>query len=82
MHRKCTNRIFFFVRSKQFKVSTLWAQYFMLKEMLVVESNVDMSKIPKLIAFLKKKNDDYRLKKSKILRTEQIDKFVILTSKE
>ena len=47
------------------KPSTLWCYYSMLKSVLAIKKNIDISKYPKLIAFLKKKSTGYRAKKSK-----------------
>lgn len=56
--------------------STLWSIYSMLKSTLVVKENVDISKYSRLIAFLKRKSVGYRAKKSKVLRREEMNKFL------
>lgn len=38
----------------------------MLKYIVVIEKNIDISKFPKLKIFLKRRNDDYKSKKSLI----------------
>ncbi|KAJ8965930.1 hypothetical protein NQ317_008866 [Molorchus minor] len=43
------------------------AQYSMVKSCLIIYDNIDISKFPKLIAFLKRTGDGYQAKKSKIL---------------
>lgn len=58
------------------KSSTLWANYSMLKATLSIRHNVDISKYLKLRALLKRQADGYKLKKSKILTKEQINKFI------
>ncbi|KAJ8981012.1 hypothetical protein NQ317_008260 [Molorchus minor] len=40
--------------AKNYKSSTLWAQYSMVKSCLIIYDNIDISKFPKLITFLKK----------------------------
>ncbi|KAJ8968957.1 hypothetical protein NQ317_000573 [Molorchus minor] len=54
---------------KNYKSSTLWAQYSMVKSCLIIYDNIDISKFPKLIAFLKRTGDGYQAKK-----IENIDK--------
>ncbi|KAJ8942277.1 hypothetical protein NQ317_010642 [Molorchus minor] len=56
--------------------STLWAQYSMVKSCLRIYDNIDISKFPKLIAFLKRTGDGYQAKKSKILTKSEIDRFL------
>ncbi|KAJ8957051.1 hypothetical protein NQ317_001253, partial [Molorchus minor] len=43
-----------FENAKNYKSSTLWAQCSMVKSCLIIYDNIDISKFPKLIAFLKK----------------------------
>ncbi|KAJ8969342.1 hypothetical protein NQ317_007796 [Molorchus minor] len=50
---------------KNYKSSTLWVQYSMVKSCLIIYDNIDISKFPKLIAFLKRTGDGYQAKKSK-----------------
>ncbi|KAJ8975417.1 hypothetical protein NQ317_012593 [Molorchus minor] len=45
---------YFSENAKNYKSSTLWAQYSMVKSCLIIYDNIDISKFPKLIAFLKK----------------------------
>lgn len=66
---------YFEEKSKIWKSSTLWSNYSMLKAMMNI-NNQDISKYYKLVAFLKRKGEGYRPKKSKILSSEQIDKFL------
>ncbi|KAJ8975432.1 hypothetical protein NQ317_000168 [Molorchus minor] len=61
---------------KNYKSSTLWAQYSMVKSCLIIYDNIDISKFPKLIAFLKRTGDGYQAKKSKILTKSEIDRFL------
>ncbi|KAJ8968461.1 hypothetical protein NQ317_003606 [Molorchus minor] len=39
--------------AKNYKSSTLWAQYSMVKSCLIIYDDIDISEFPKLIAFLK-----------------------------
>ncbi|XP_071057093.1 uncharacterized protein [Onthophagus taurus] len=64
------------VTESKWKCSTLWSQYSMLRTVLNINYNVDISKYMKLRAFLKKQNEGYRAKKSKVFTKEQFDKFL------
>lgn len=64
-------------RSEKLKSpSSLWCEYSMLKTTITLRENVDISKFYKLIAFLKKKNEGYTPKKSKILDQKQVMDFL------
>ncbi|KAJ8965690.1 hypothetical protein NQ317_008786, partial [Molorchus minor] len=67
---------YFIENAKNYKSSTLWAQYSMVKSCLIIYDNIDISKFPKLIAFLKRTGDGYQAKKSKILTKSEIDRFL------
>lgn len=67
---------YFHEKSKEYKSSTVWAQYSMLKSCMIVYDNIDISKYAKLMAFLKRNSDGYKAKKSKILTRDQIDSFL------
>ncbi|RZC40002.1 Phage integrase domain containing protein [Asbolus verrucosus] len=54
----------------------------MLKSTLQIYEGSDISKYKQLIAFLKKQNEGYEPKKSKVLTFEQIMKFLNDTSNE
>ncbi|KAJ8982372.1 hypothetical protein NQ317_006959 [Molorchus minor] len=45
---------YFSENAKNYKSSTLWAQYSIVKSCLIIYDNIDISKFPKLIAFLKR----------------------------
>ncbi|KAJ8976506.1 hypothetical protein NQ317_005464 [Molorchus minor] len=62
--------------SKSCKPSSLWLYYSMLKATINLHNNIDISKYSRLIAFLKRKNDGYKPKKSKILSRDEIDVFL------
>lgn len=63
--------------SGEIKPSTLWTTYSMLKTMINVKNNIDISTYPKLRCFLKLQSTGYKSKKSKILRPEEIKKFLL-----
>ncbi|KAJ8976728.1 hypothetical protein NQ317_004279 [Molorchus minor] len=52
-------------KSDEYKSSTVWAQYSMLKSCMIVYDNIDISKYAKLMAFLKRN-----------LTRDQIDSFL------
>lgn len=66
---------YFQKESETLKCSTLWSHYSMLKSTLSVRENVDISNFKKLISFLKRKNDGYRPKKSKVFSRKDIENF-------
>lgn len=68
--------VYFEEMSKKYKSSTLWSLYSMLKNTINLKHNVDMSKYPKLIAFLKRQAENYVPKKSSILTVENFNKFL------
>jgi hypothetical protein len=67
---------YFSEKSKDYKSSTLWAQYSMIRSSLIVNTNIDISKYPKLMAFLKRNSDGYQAKKSKVLTRDQMEIFL------
>ncbi|KAJ8976391.1 hypothetical protein NQ317_003941 [Molorchus minor] len=64
---------YFSENAKNYKSSTLWAQYSMVKSCLIIYDNIDISKFPKLIAFLKRTGEDIKRKK---LTKSEIDRFL------
>lgn len=68
--------------SNKLKPNTLWTQYSMLRTTLYINHNIDISKYLKLKAFLKRKNDGYKPKKSAVLTTQQINDFITRASDE
>jgi hypothetical protein len=67
---------YFNMLAKKLKPSTLWSHYSMLKSTINVKNNVNITNYKKLHAFLKKKSQGYRPKKSKILTSNQINTFL------
>ncbi|XP_045466569.1 uncharacterized protein LOC123675267 [Harmonia axyridis] len=48
----------------------------MLKSVINIREDIDISKFPKLLAFLKRRNEGFKPKKSRILTSEQVDQFL------
>ena len=61
---------------KTLKSSTCWSHYSMIKSILSLKQNIDISKYLKLRALLKKLGEGYKPKKSKVLSKEEFDKFL------
>jgi hypothetical protein len=59
-----------------FKPSTLWSVYSMLKKTLILKHSIDISKYSQLVAWLKKQSDGFTCKQSNVFTAEQISKFV------
>lgn len=62
--------------AENLKSSTLWAQYSMLKAMLNMKHNINIEKYTKVIAYLKRQNEGYKPKKSKVFTKEQVNNFL------
>lgn len=62
--------------SAKLKPSTLWSRFSMLKSMLKIKNDVDISKYPKLNAFIKRQSDGFTSKKSKILTSNEVERFL------
>lgn len=69
--------VYFSEKAKKYKCSTVWAQYSMVRSCMLIYDNVDISKFPKLISFLKRNSDGYSPKKSKIFNREEVEKFLL-----
>lgn len=67
---------FFEDLSKIYKCSSLWSFYSMLRAVISLKQNVDISKFNHLIAFLKKQSVGHKPKKSRILTIEDISRFL------
>lgn len=59
------------------KASTFWTEFSMLKSTIMINENIDIGRYKKIISFLKRKNDSYQPKKSKIFTTENVKKFLV-----
>ncbi|XP_063914724.1 uncharacterized protein LOC135131105 [Zophobas morio] len=62
--------------SEVFSPSSLWTKYSMLKKTLLVNKNIDLSSYHKLCEHLKEQIKGYESKKSKVLSSEQVLKFL------
>lgn len=69
--------VYFEQLSKFSKSSTLWATYSMLRSVMSLKKNVDISKHRHLNAFLKRKSEGYKPTKPKILTKADVVKFLI-----
>ncbi|CAH0556821.1 unnamed protein product [Brassicogethes aeneus] len=74
--------VYFNELSKTQKPSSLWCYYSMLKTEISIKQNVDIKKYVNLIAFLKRKSDGYKPKKSKVLTKKEITKFLLDAGEE
>lgn len=63
--------------SKTMKSSTLWSIYSMLKATMNVKNNVNIGRYFKLRAFLKRKSENYKPKKSRVFEKQDITKFIL-----
>lgn len=66
---------YFEEQTKSRQASTLWATFSMLKQILKLKENIDISKY-KVIAFFKRKNESYVPKKAAVFEQNQITKFI------
>jgi len=62
--------------SKEIKPSTLWSVYSMLKTTINMKHNINIGTYPKLQTFLKRKSTGFKSKKSKVLTSTDIKKFI------
>ncbi|CAG9786832.1 unnamed protein product [Diatraea saccharalis] len=61
--------------SAKLKPSTLLLRFSMIKSILKMRNNMDISKYPKLNSFLKRQSDCFTSKKSKILTSNEVKWF-------
>jgi len=62
--------------SKIWAPTTLWSKSSMLKKMLLLKNNIDITKYPSVVPYLKSKSDGYTAKKAKTFEREELEKFV------
>lgn len=67
---------YFSESAQEYKSSTLWAQYSMLKSCSMIHENIVIGKYGNLIAFLKRKSDGYVAKKSQIVTRKHVIDFL------
>lgn len=60
----------------KFKPSSLWVEYSKLKSTLNIYNQTDISKYPKLLAFLKRKCEGFKAKKSHTFSPDDLKKFI------
>lgn len=58
------------------KSSSIWTHYSIIKSLININHNIDISKYKKLQALLKRKSEGYVGKKSKIFSPEQLKTFI------
>lgn len=63
--------------SKSYSSSSLWAFYSMLRAVISTKNNIDISKFIQLQAFLKRKSEGHKPKKSKTFLKEEIAQFLM-----
>lgn len=61
---------------KNFKISSLWSKYSMVRSTLSLYEGVDISKFSKVIAYLKAEGRTYTPKKAKVFEKNDIEKFL------
>lgn len=64
------------VIEKKWKSSTLWSRYSMIKSQLAIKKDINIGKYLKLRAFLKKSNEGYVTKKSRVFSKEEFERFI------
>lgn len=62
--------------SSKYKPSSLWCLYSMLKSTVRTKNGVDLKTYSNLSAYLKRLSDGFRSKKSKVLSSDDIEKFI------
>lgn len=62
--------------STKLKPSSLWAHYSMLKSTINLNNSINIGHYAKLTSFLKRQSNGYECKKSKVLTSPQIEKFL------
>lgn len=62
--------------AQDIKSSTLWSTFSMLKTTINIKHNINIGEYAKVRAYLKRKNEGYAPKKSRVLEKEQIAKFI------
>lgn len=58
------------------KPSSLWCIYSMLKSTISIRHNVEIKNYTKLLAFLKRKSEGHRAKKSKVFTSQNVETFL------
>lgn len=72
--------IYFTELSTKLGATSLWSVYSMLKSVIRVNDNIDISTYKELTAFIKRQSDGYRPKKASAFNDEQIQKFLTVAA--
>jgi hypothetical protein len=68
---------FFYLKTEiKMKSSSLWSTYSMVRSLMNINHGIDISRFLKLRAFLKKQNECYTPKKSRVFTKKEFDKFL------
>lgn len=67
---------YFSEKAQKYKPSTLWSIYSMLKSTILTRNDINIQEYKKLTAFLKRKSEGFRSKKSKVLNTKDVYSFL------
>jgi hypothetical protein len=68
---------FFYLKTEiKMKSSSLWSNYSMVRSLMNINHGIDISRFLKLRAFLKKQNECYTPKKSRVFTKKEFDKFL------
>lgn len=62
--------------AKEYKPSTLWAKYSMLKSVININHKINLENFKQLTAFLKQKSRNHQAKKSKIFSSDEMNAFL------
>lgn len=62
--------------ANKYKPSSLWCIYSMLKSTVIIKNDINIKSYANLTAFLKRRSDGYRSRKSKILSSSEVEKFL------
>ena len=67
---------YFAEQAGKLKPSSLWCRYSMLRTLVSIRKEIDISRYHQVVAFLKRKSEGYRPKKSCIFCKEEIHQFL------
>lgn len=67
---------YFSEMAEKMQPSTLWSRYSMIKSVMKNQQNIDIANYHNLVSFLKRKSAGFHSKKSKILTSKDIQKFL------
>lgn len=62
--------------ANKYKPSSLWCIYSMLKSTVRTKNGIDIKSYTNLIAFLKRRSDGHISRKSKVLTSTEVEKFI------